>query len=381
MSVDIAFYNKLILTARNHANTDTSLPSRVYESNLHDIALLDQFDFLGISNSSLMPMINDPVSVLEPSLDSTSRDIYFTVLSSRIYDLMLKFVQVPTTNTSTTSTIDLVTCSISIKDSYNFAKHRQFINLLAFLDMDLDRPLLVMKPVLEFIKSEYGSLLNIVRIDEQSVPSKRLPLNMMQNEAAILSFTKQTVCHAAVNSILNFKHPSASLSKDNCRMDNLQHFLIMQQLRFFLYLSLRPVLLTTYVRFNSIRQLCEHTGNLFFKLSIPNKPIYNEEVPTFSGIVNALLDYGFYPSIPNIKARITFGTPATTDLFSATPPAIKVPPLAQEYLQLVEPNPLYSLLFRLCDVQISSHQQPIDNFIINGDFNGLEEYLTTQAIF
>ncbi|WP_432709658.1 hypothetical protein [Pedobacter sp.] len=370
MTLDKTLLSDNCFVLKKSADLDTSQQDRVFEKKPHGIAQLDKLDFCSFDNKALTSTINKAVdSMGEVSL---SEDIYLTIASSQIYNFLLNMVKVPTLDAGGGESCVIRVCQLKLKNKISYSRDRNLLNFLGLLNLDLDRSCVLMDSVYGYLTQFHADLIEVITLEEIPIACKRIVMDRIENNLDVLSVSFQKKYRLMAHSILSYRLLNND-AQNNIMMDNLQSHLIDQQLRFSIYLALKPLLVSLFIRFNRQKNLVDATGNLFFRLSIPQHPIYKNQSLGFRDILLNILDYGFFISYPNLVDRIAFQSDGSLPVNIQK----SVEYTERFHLsQLLGENIFYTVLFRLMDVSLGKHQATIDDLIISRDFEALQKLLT-----
>lgn len=371
MSLDKSAFAPFLFALKKRDTLDVSQQERVFEKQPHSIKDLEQIPFSEFENTPLTTRINKSLDELINEQGDLGDDIYLTVASSQLYGFLMNVVKVPTLDSQSGESCVVRVCQFSLKEPLDYSKHRTVLNMLGMLSLDLDRPCVLMDNVFDHISRLHGDNLDIDVQHEFYCNCKRIVLEKFKNNVDVLSSSMQQKYKTAVRSILIYKSQNLT-ADDNAMMDNLQAHLIDQQLRFCIYLSLRPLLVGLYVRFNRQKNLVDATGNLFFRLNIPKDSIHDGPPPTLRDLVLNIIDFGFFVSYPNLVDRASF------DRASSNPVGVKK---GLEYTDRYKiahylgENVFYTILFRLMDKELVRHHQQIDDLVKQSSLDDLQKLL------
>lgn len=369
MSLDKSILSANCFVLKKTADFDASQQARVFEKKPHGITQLDGIDFCGFENKSLTSTINKSIDAMEGV--EFDEDIYLTIASSQIYNFLLNMVKVPTLEVGGGESCTLHIGKIELKHPLEFEQHRNLLNFLGLLNLDLNARCIMMDSVYTYLVQTFGDLMVITAHEEVQIGCKRIVMDKIESNIDVLSISFQQKYRLMAHSILSYRLLNSD-SQQNDMMDNLQSYLIDQQLRFSIYLSLKPLLVSVCVRFNRQKNIVDATGNLFFRLSVPDKPIYRNQLLSFRDVLLNILDYGFFISYPNLVDRVMFQHDGALPVSTQK---------SDEYTErfhlsgMLGENIFYTILFRLMDVTLSQHQSTIDDLIISRDFDALQKLL------
>lgn len=374
MSIDKNTLNKIIYTHTKQGQLDTLIPSRVFERERHDLSELADVNFTNVETKDFLKRANkynDFFRAQREGGGSASKDIYPTIASSQLYFLLLNFVKIPTKiKEDHAGETVLHVCNIKFKqpDDMNSANLKAF-NFLCFIGLIDDMDLVLEDSVYNYLVENHSDALDIQEKSSTEISYKKTTLDKIENTDDVVGLTHQQNFKTRCKALLAYKAMSESegTAEDNSRLDNLQYYLIEQQLRFGMYLSLKPILVLTYLKFNRLKALIDQTGNLFFSFTLPTKSPNKTDVLEFSDILMQIMDYGFYISHSNMEEKVTFskGVPEH-------PPKQFMDSSFSEREDLANTigrNELYTLLFRLLDPEMAKVLEKIDDLILNKKYD------------
>lgn len=363
--IDKDSLNSVIFMTRKNEFLDHSIVSRVYETGKHKLELSKDLNFSNFNAQNLQTTINSNIDHIGFEDNHINEDIYLTISSSQIYKYLIDKIKIPTNQEVDDNTLDLYECVIHTKEANNFNKNRNALNFLAFINLDLDKKCLITADIYNYIIEKFDEL----SISDQKIvkcPIKSLVLDKIDNDYSMLSATKQNRFRIAGFSVLSYKNLNPE-RMDDSNIDALQYHLIDQQMRFNIYLSLTTIFLSVYIRFNRQKMLVDATGNLFFRFSLPPTPIYKNIKVDFKNLFFNCLDYGILLSLPNLEGKISISKENTLENITTLSTG--------QNANIIEPNPLYSILFVLLSIKNSDAMNQIDNYILNQNYEEVDNVL------
>lgn len=366
MPVNKQVLERVIYRSIKSSNSGTLNQGRIFEDKEeHGIPELSEVDF---TNIDVKPLVNSSTEnndeILKQIGEEGIRDqFYISVVSSQLYHLMLNFVKIPTNQKITDEKTTLYVCSISLTNADNAMSNRKVYNCLCFLGLPLDSKLILEQSIYDYLLKEFSDYLTINVSSEHEVNYKLATMDKIEDSYEVMSITRQETYSKRCREVLSYKQNNPKTAKNNALLDNLQYYLIEQQLCFGLYLSLLPVLSLSVVRFNRIRKLSDSTGNLFLSLRLTDRPLNKVDNVGFIDIVHLMMDYGFYVSFDDIEKNIQFASEGG----DYCPPELKDTSLRSRPdldCQLGK-NSMYSLLFRLMDSSLADELPRLDDLILS----------------
>ena len=182
----------------------------------------------------------------------------------------------------------------------------------------------------------------------------------------ILSSTNQINYKQCINSILKYKNLNPNINQDHSRLDNLQYYLIDQQIRIYLYSVFEKIINKNYIKFQNNSPLFDSSGNLFFSILTPCESQKKEHFFSFKQISEYVINQGFFVSYQDASDKVYFGESNSL--------------IEQKSFKSIDNdtkkgNEIYSLLFRLCDKDFTSFEKKIDDLITAQKYTELEELL------
>lgn len=370
MSIDRNNLNKIIYTHTKQGQLHTVIQGRVFEEENHGVKEWSDVDFINIDPKDFLKRANkynDFFRVQREGMGAGSKDIYPTITSSQLYFLLLNFVKIPTNLKDHTEKTFLHVCNIRFKkpDDMSSANLHAF-NFLSFIGLIDERDLILEDAVYNYLIEHHSDALDIEEKSSIEIRYKIAILDRIENTDDIVCLTHQQNFKNRCKEVLAYKALNEVTAHDNGRMDNLQFHLIEQQLRFGMYLSLKPILVLTYLKFNRLKAFIDQTGNLFFSITLPTKSPNKTDVLDFNDVLMQVMDYGFYLSYPNMEEKVTFSKESADQ----PPKQFNDASFAErEGLgESIGRNELYTLLFRLLDSKMSSVLERVDDLILNKQY-------------
>lgn len=365
MVVNKSILDRVIYRSTKTTNSGTLLQDRLFEKEAHGIDAIDNVDFTSID---IKPLVNAASENNEEILKNIGEEgvrdhFYLSVVSSQLYHLMLNFVKIPTNQKITNEKTKLYVCSISFKDPENPSLNRRAYNYLCFLGLPLNSEVVIEASIYRHLTGELSHVLDISVCSEHEVNYKLATMDKIEDDYELMSITRQETYSKRCKEVLSYRQNNLETAKDNSRLDNLQYYLLEQQLCLGLYLSLQPVFALSIAKFNRVRKLADATGNLFFSLSLTNEAINDVDQARFIDIVHLMMDYGFYVSHDDIERNIRF---SNNDAIHKEP-VVKDASFANRELISRElgKNSMYSLLFRLLDESLAGELTRLDDLILS----------------
>ncbi len=365
MPVNKQILERVIYKSIKSSNTGTLIQDRVFEDAEHGIPELSEVDFTGIDVKTLVAssVENNDEVLRQIGEGGVSSDYYISVVSSQLYHLMLNFVKIPTNEKITDDKTKLYVCSIALNSTDNVKLNRKVYNCICFLGLPLNTKLIVEQSIYEYLIKEFSDALSVELISEHEMNYKLATIDKIEDNYEVMSITRQETYSKRCREVMSYKQNHPKTEKDNSRLDNLQYYLIEQQLCFGLYLGLKPILSLSIVKFNRIRKLSDHTGNLFLSFRLTDKALNETDKVRFIDIVHLMLDYGFFGSFNDIEDNIRFAS----DESEYHLPELKDSSLdcRDRISEQLGKNNMYSLLFRLLDSDLSDELLRLDDLILS----------------
>lgn len=358
-------HRKVIYRHTKGEVTGTLLQDRLFEKEPHGIDEISQIPFTTPNLKQLVVRATENNETLLSIMgDEGEREqIYTSIVSSQLYHLLLNFVKIPTNSRATTETSKIYVCKLTLLKPDDYAASRSTLDCLCFIGIPLDTEVLIEECVYDHLVKKFDTTLNVDLISEHETHYKRATLDVIENPYEVMSITRQETYCKRCKEVLMYRALNPDTAKDNSRLDNLQFYLIEQQLCFGLYLALQPVLAVAIVTFSRIRKIADPTGNMFFSLYLPQKTVNGLDKISLMEIVHLLLDYGFYISHEDIEKNIRFSNQQEPEI------AIKIKDEAFDEREAdsvaLGKNPMYSLLFRLLDTNYSDSLSSLDDLILS----------------
>lgn len=359
------YFNKLILVFKKNDSIDTTLISRVFENIHHDISEFSEVEFTKYNAQNELKKINFETNNLLEERSNNVSDIYFVHFSSSIYSFFLTSIKIPTLDVMN-SQILIKKCIIRLNPKIDSQLEYQILTFMSFLNTPLNEPIIILDSILEEMKFNFNDSLIIETLYESSLYCKNTVLNTLESPYDALSTTNQLNYRQAVNSILKYKNLNPKTNKDNTRLDNLQYYVIDQQVRFYLYNSFKKIICKNRIKFQDSTTLFDHTGNLFFSISIEDQKKDFDKTYNFQQISEYLIERGFFVSYSDANKKIYFGE--STSIIDSN---ISVPICNEQLFG----NEIYPLLFRLCDEKFKDYENKIDGLVSKQNYSELEDLL------
>lgn len=371
MSIDKNTLNRIIYIHKNQGQLNTLNQSRIFEKGNHELKELSDVKFTSIETKDFLKRsnkYNDFFRAQREGGGSASEDIYPTIISSHLYFLLLNFVKIPTKRNDNVEKTFLHVCNIKFKQPDEMSSNNlKAFNFLCFIRVVDGRDIILEDSIFSYLVENHSDVLDIQEKSSTEINCKKATLDKIENTNDIMGLTYQQNFKTRCKEILNFKstheETGEDTSEDNDRLDNLQLHMIEQQLRFGMYLALKPVLVLSYLKFNRFKSMIDQTGNLFFSLSLPTKSLNKTDLLDFSDVLMQIMDYGFYISYPNMVEKVSF----SKDCSEQSPKQFHDSSFSErEGLGgSIGRNELYTLLFRLLDPGMSVILEKIDDLVLN----------------
>lgn len=348
-SINKKHFESLILFSRKNDFYDKTLTSRIFEIDKHNFNSINDISFTTYSAENEIKINNQ--LMMEKISDQTIefQDLYFVSVSSNIYGSILNEIKIPTREFNG-SQDTLIRCTISLShDTYDFEKAK-ICTLLSFLNVPIGQNILITQDVYESINKDFNRFVNLTNYEEITYNCKNIVLDKIDNEYQILSTVNQIHYRQCVNTILSYKNNNADHKHDNSRLDNLQYYLIEQQLRFKIYSVFKKILEKNPIKFRSHNSLHEFNGNLFFNLEYPKKDV--GDYYSVKQISEYITQTGFFLSYSDATEKVKFNQ----NIDHQSKPVETTHTLTAD-------NTIYPLLFRLCDQTLIENQEEINSYI------------------
>lgn len=375
MSIDKNALNKIIYTHKKQGQLNTLNQDRVFEKGNHELRELSDVKFTSIDMKDFLKRANkynDFFRAQREGGGSASKDIYSTIISSHLYFLLLNFVKIPTKRNDNIEKTFLHVCNINFKQPDEMSSNTlKAFNFLCFIGVVDGRDIILEDSIFSYLVENHSDALDIQEKSSTEINCKKATLDKIENTNDIVGLTHQQIFKTRCKEILAFKstheETGEDTSEDNDRLDNLQLHMIEQQLRFGMYLALKPVLVLCYLKFNRLKSLIDQTGNLFFSLSLPTKSINKTDLLDFSDVLMQIMDYGFYISHPDMVEKVSF----SKDGPEQSPKQFHDSSFSERDSlgSSLGRNELYTLLFRLLDPDMSRVLEKIDDLVLNKKYD------------
>lgn len=361
------YFSNLIFSSRKDAFIDTTLFSRIFEQIPHDLTDLDDVEFTLYNAEIEIKQVNNYTDLALGDSSKDMEDTYFVAVSSGLYDFFLNKMKIPTKE-EVGEKFTLKKCSISLKNQADENETYQALTMLSFLKIPLNKPVAIIDTIFNEMLNHFSSVLDFEILSDLTLFGKNVVLSTFESEYDILSPTTQVDFKQSINSILKYKALNPKTNSDNSRLDNLQYYMIEQQIRMHLYSIFRKVILKNFVKINDPNSLFEFTGNLFFSISTPCDTFKTNEYFNFQQISEYVIDRGIFVSYLDAQNKVYFGESKQDSSEKTTFDRISI--------DQNETNPIYTLLFRLCDKRFSPQESVIDELISSRKYSELEDLLT-----
>lgn len=376
MSIDKSNLSKVIYTHTKHGQINTLAQNHVFEKDVpHEIQGLEGVNFTNLELRDYLKRTNQYNDLFKMNRDgvaTSSQDIYPTIASSQLYFLLLNFVKIPTKIQTSVEKTKLYVCRLEFKEPSEMnSDNLDAYNFLGFIGALDGQDIVLEESVYNYLVENHANVIDINEKTSIQINYKKATLVKIENPNDVVCLTHQNSYKTRCKEILYYKALNEVTAEDNSRLDNLQYHMIDQQLRFGMYLALKPVLQQTYLKFNRQKSLFDQTGNLFFSLSLPVKSPNKTDVLEFSDVVMQIMDYGFYISYLNIDGKVTFSKENTIEAAKQ----FQNPNFTQREnsADILGRNEMYTLLFRLLDSNMLDTLEKIDDLILNKKYDEFYE--------
>lgn len=358
------FFNQIVYQHKKNDPNESSIIEKVFECENVNIHTIHTVDYLKSESKKINSIINGYVDSLRGGEGIVSdEDIYLVCTSSLLYSILVDGVRIPTKNNNHSDSFYIYVCSINIDEQEDYIKNKSTLTLLGFLNIDTGVPVVISEDV--YNELTRANNLNISVLSSHKFKSKRMDIGQISNPLDILSLSKQATYKKIVHTILSYGALAASDPGNTERFDNLQHYIIDQQVRLGLYNCLKPLFSECYIRFNKQKNIVDNTGNLFFRIVLPNAPLSDVKIG-LTEVFLSTIDNGFFVSSPNLDGRFNYSEDVSEREHHS---------LYENLSKSSSFNILYPILFRSMLSQFTSELVEIDDLIIGGEYEKLENYL------
>lgn len=359
------YFTNLIFFSRKSDFIDSTLYQRIFETTPHQVSEFDDVDFIKYTAENEIKLVNNEANTFLEENSKDIEDIYFVAISSNIYNLFLNEIKIPTKECMKDK-IKIQKCKIDISPDVGTHTKYQILSMLAFLNIPLGKPVLLLDSISNRILGLFGEFLEVESLNDVHFYSRNIVLNTIDSPYDILSSTNQINYKQCINSILKYKNLNPNINQDHSRLDNLQYYLIDQQIRIYLYSVFEKIINKNYIKFQNNSPLFDSSGNLFFSILTPCESQKTEHFFSFKQISEYVINQGFFVSYQDASDKVYFGESNSLiehESFKSIDNDTKIG------------NEIYSLLFRLCDKDFTSFEKKIDDLITAQKYTELEELL------
>jgi hypothetical protein len=311
------YYENMSLNLKKSKGGNTTLLSHVFET----VEMPKKLKILGKNFSKFeskeLLRIYDKIGTLG------SNTIYLTCASSMLYELFSENIKVPTLDKENSSNhfMPLKYIKVSLKDEYSFEKHRVLYLSLNLLKVSFDTPIVMVDEVFTYLKSKFSDLVDFEELASENIFFKKIPLKIVESKLAYLSPVQQKEYAFDIGPFLHYKsYMSEKSVETDSEFDCLQDHIIQQQLRLAFLQIFSPLLKYFNLSFdkrNSKALFEKGSGNLIFKVLIPNIPIDKDMPVGVSQLFWQLIDFGILFSGDTLSTVIKFND--NSELKNSTP--------------------------------------------------------------
>lgn len=364
-SINKSLYNSLIIYSRKSDFVDKALSCRVFEQTHHHIPEINNINFTSYNAENEIKLANSYADANPLTNTQAFSDLYFVLVSSFVYIKLMNDIKIPTLNFQDNEE-KYYKCTLLLSDKCNEQNKLKFLIFLSFLNLPLDEDVLISCEVYNHLKQLFTDSVDIKVLNEISLHTKKIVLDTLPNDYEQLSTVNQINYRRTVNTILNYKNLNSDTKHDPSRLDNLQYYLIDQQLRFILYSIFNPILTKNPVKFRRMESIYDQTGNLFFNIEYPNE--VNDDFYSLSQISEYVTNEGFFISYLDANGKTHFNKnlePSTSINLEST-------------IGHQNTKSIYPLLFRLCDSELSEFEDQINTLVSDARYDEL--FLTLEKM-
>lgn len=359
MSISVETLDKFVQKVRKSDSMDRTIIDRIFEQIPHNYPELEDINYCMSSGLESIKKANIIADKLPEDLHCV--DFYLTATPSFFYNILLSSVKIPTLGDYSEDEMVLHLCFLELDDDHSAYKISSYY--MANMNLPENKIVLLCDDAFKLIETK---LLAIKISDHKSfsVKYKHSVLEKPVSELSVLSINQQQKNKICVTSILGYKSSNSKNSTDNSRLDNLQFYLIEQQVRNSLFLVLLPLFENCFIRVNRLKSIIEPSGNLPVKIML-TKPVEGEPSLTIHECFQYLIDFGLMISSSDLDGRVKFSCDTSQDF----PPSINLESTNSHV------NSSYALMFRLFDLSLVENLDQIEKMINDHDFDAVYNLL------
>lgn len=297
------------------------------------------------------------------SIDSGQTNIRLMGYNSFFYKLLSEYCYIPTLNDSTPNLRQYTHLVLALKPNAELeTNYQKFLSFLIILNLDLNVELLIYETIFKYIENNFSNLVDITNHSRHSINMKSLSLDKIKNDCDLLISDHHLEYSKHINGFLSY-FDFTHTSQNEINFSNFQILILKQQLRFYIFEKLSPLLSHPDIKINidgfvGRDKVISSEGCLAFKFFIKH-----DSQITLSEIQFFLKNSGLMIFYNDLKSFLSFKSSHDIDMHEKKKTTgtfqLDKSLISDSYFRTS--SPLYSILFRLLDIKLSSSLDEINN--------------------